>query len=227
MNNSNNNRVVEVANIIVMLVSIMIIVILSFESLSTTIVFSTKFILNFQLSVSIIFILDLIIRLYYNHKKLSYFLLNIPLLLISIPYLNIIDWANISISDQLHVILRVIPFIRGIYGSVIAIRWITRNKISTLFFSYIISIIGITYCSSIMFFTLEHGINSQVKTYWDVVWWACMTVTTVGSNIYGVTTVGQILEIVLACSGMLMFPIFTTYIAAKYNKQMDSTSDIG
>ena len=52
----------------------------------------------------------------------------------------------------------------------------------------------------------------MVNNFGDATWWAFMNVTTVGSNIYAVTTVGKILSVCLAAMGMMMFPIFTVYI---------------
>lgn len=60
----------------------------------------------------------------------------------------------------------------------------------------------------------EHSVNPLVKDYSDALWWASMDVTTVGSNIDAMTTVGRILSVVLAALGMMMFPIFTVYITS-------------
>lgn len=75
-----------------------------------------------------------------------------------------------------------------------------------------------------MFYAVEKGVNSQVTNYWDALWWACMDVTTVGSNIYGVTFLGQLLAAVLAGAGMMMFPIFTAYITNVYTNKMKAIS---
>lgn len=211
-------------NILVMLASIMIIIVLSIETLSTKIILSQKLILNFQLVVCCIFIVDFFARLLLSDKKLRFILYNFPLLLVSIPYLNIVSWFGISIGHQLHLIFRTLPLIRGIYGVAIMIGWVTRNKFNNLFYSYVITIISVTYYSSIMFYAVEKGVNSQVTNYWDALWWACMDVTTVGSNIYGVTFLGQLLAAVLAGAGMMMFPIFTAYITNVYTNKMKAIS---
>jgi hypothetical protein len=39
-----------------------------------------------------------------------------------------------------------------------------------------------------------------------------MNTTTVGSNIIAVTRLGQVMSVILAASGMMMFPIFTVYV---------------
>jgi hypothetical protein len=41
-----------------------------------------------------------------------------------------------------------------------------------------------------------------------------MNTTTVGSNIVAVTGVGQVMSVILAAAGMMMFPIFTVYVTS-------------
>ncbi|MEG0499908.1 MAG: two pore domain potassium channel family protein [Rikenellaceae bacterium] len=177
--------------------------------------------------VCVIFLLDFFIRLIYSDRKIRFILYNFPLLLVSIPYLNIIGWLSITVGHQLHLALRTLPLIRGIYGVAIMIGWVTRNQINNLFYSYLITIGSVTYYSSIMFYAVEKGINSQVTNYWDALWWACMDVTTVGSNIYGVTFLGQLLAALLAGAGMMMFPIFTAYITTVYTNKVKAISHKG
>lgn len=219
-----NKRLQKWINILVMLASVMIIIVLSVETLYPKEILSMQFILGFQLVICCIFLVDFFIRLSSSDKKGRFFLYNFILLLVSIPYLNIVHWFSIDVNQQVHLILRTLPLIRGIYGVAIMIGWVTRNKINNLFFSYVITIVSVTYYSSIMFYSIEKGVNSQVTNYWDALWWACMDVTTVGSNIYGVTFLGQLLAAVLAGAGMMMFPIFTAYITTIYQKKMSSIS---
>lgn len=74
------------------------------------------------------------------------------------------------------------------------------------------------YFSSLIFLVSEQKTNPMVNCYGDALWWACMTVTTIGSNIYAVTTIGKVLSVVLAALGMMMFPIFTVYITSVVQK---------
>lgn len=219
-----NKRLEKWVNLLVMLASVMIIIVLSVETLYPKEILSAQFILSFQFIICSIFLVDFFIRLASSDKKGKFFLYNFILLLVSIPYLNIVHWFSIEVNQQIHLILRTLPLIRGIYGVAIMIGWVTRNKINNLFFSYVITIVSVTYYSSIMFYSVEKGVNSQVTNYWDALWWACMDVTTVGSNIYGVTFLGQLLAAVLAGAGMMMFPIFTAYITTIYTNKVKAIS---
>ena len=135
-------------------------------------------------------------------------------LLVSIPYLNIIDFYHITFSPEISYFLRFIPLLRGGYALAIVVGWLSGSKASGLLTSYITMLMATVYFASLIFFVLEHKVNPMVTDYWSALWWAFMDVTTVGSNIYAVTPTGKILSVVLAALGMMMFPIFTVYVTS-------------
>src|SRR5690606_9502219 len=100
-----------------------------------------------------------------------------------------------------------------------------KSKATSLLVSYFTMLLATVYFSSLLFFVLEHKVNTAVTKYTDCLWWAAMNVTTVGSNIYAITTGGRILSFVLAALGMMMFPIFTVYITSVIQK-VNNKSDI-
>ncbi|WP_203229325.1 ion channel [Paenimyroides tangerinum] len=138
--------------------------------------------------------------------------------IISIPYLNIIDYYHIILSEELRYFVRFIPLVRGGYALAIIVGRFTNSKVTSLFISYLTMLLATVYFSSLLFFSIEQGLNPGVKEYTDSLWWAFMNVTTVGSNIYAVTVAGKILSVVLAALGMMMFPIFTVYITSVVQK---------
>lgn len=112
-------------------------------------------------------------------------------LLVSIPYLNIIDFYHITFSPEISYFLRFIPLLRGGYALAIVVGWLSGSKASGLFTSYITMLMATVYFASLIFFVLEHKVNPMVTDYWSALWWAFMDVTTVGSNIYAVTPTGK------------------------------------
>lgn len=133
-------------------------------------------------------------------------------LLVAIPYQNIITYYGWTFSPEITYLLRFIPLLRGGYALAIVVGWLTYNKASSLFVSYLTMLLATVYFSSLAFFVLEHKVNPLVHSYGDALWWAFMDVTTVGSNIIAVTVTGRVLSVLLAALGMMMFPIFTVYI---------------
>ena len=138
----------------------------------------------------------------------------------------IFSYLNLNFSSETYYFLRFIPLVRSGYALAIVVGWLSYNKISSLFISYVTMLMATVYFSSLIFFVLEHAVNPMVTRYTDALWWAFMDVTTVGSNIYAVTATGKILSVVLAALGMMMFPIFTVYVTSllqKFNAQDKET----
>lgn len=207
----------RILNILVLTGSVAILAVLSIEMLPETRILTNRFINNFHLAICTIFLVDFFVRLHYSPRHLHFFIYNFLFLLVSVPYLTIIDVFQIHTDYYTNLIARFVPLIRGIYGIAIMIGWITRSRMTNLFISYISTILITTYFASIIFYSIERGVNPMIKNYWDsAITWACMNVTTVGSDIFAVTRTGQVLSVFLAASGMLMFPIFTAYITQRF-----------
>ncbi len=215
----NDNPLIKFLNILVLISSIAILVVISIELLSSNNFPSERFILNFHLVVCSFFLTDFFVRWYYSHEGWHFLVKNIFLLLVAIPYLNIVHATSAHLSHTAWVLLRLIPIARGMYGVSMIVSWMTRSKMTNLFTTYLVILFTTIYFCSIMFYFVEHGPNLLVKNYWDAFNWSLMNVTTVGSNIFGVTKLGQSLAVVLAAAGMIFFPIFTAYVTTKFQNK--------
>lgn len=215
----NDNSLIKFLNILVLISSIAILVVISIELLSSTAILSERFILNFHLIVCSFFLADFFVRWYYSRQGWRFLGRNIFLLLVSIPYLNIVYATHAHPTHAAWVLLRLIPIARGIYGVSMIVSWMTRSKMTNLFATYLVILFTTIYFCSIMFYFVEHGPNPLVKDYWDAFNWSLMNVTTVGSNIFGVTKLGQSLAVVLAGSGMIFFPIFTAWVTTRFQNR--------
>jgi voltage-gated potassium channel len=68
---------------------------------------------------------------------------------------------------------------------------------------------------SIAILQVEHDPNSNIKTAEDAIWWAFVTITTVGyGDKYPVTTEGRIIAGFLMITGVGLFGTFTGFIAS-------------
>lgn len=70
---------------------------------------------------------------------------------------------------------------------------------------------GIMFFSAYLFYLFEKPTNDQVNTYWDALWWAICTVSTVGyGDIFPITGWGR-----LVGSGLIIFGVifFLSFIA--------------
>ncbi len=209
-------KLISISNTLVIIASFAILAVMSIEVLSPQTIANPKTIIHFHFTVCIIFLFDYFSHLAAADRKWRYALRNILFLIVSIPFLSIIDWTHMHVSKEWEFIIRYIPFIRAIYGFAIVLGYFTYSKVTNLFYSYVITIISTAYFCSLLFFSAEKGVNPGVKTFFDSLWWAFMDLTTVGSDIQPVTTIGRILAVVLAALGMMLFPIFTAYITSRF-----------
>ena len=57
--------------------------------------------------------------------------------------------------------------------------------------------------------------NSNIKTAEDAIWWAYVTITTVGYGYkFPITTEGRVIVALLMTVGMALFGTFTAYLAS-------------
>ncbi len=213
--------ILSILNTLVIIASIAIIVIMSLEVLYPDIIDDDFPILKFHFAVSIVFLSDFFIRLYKSKKRTRFFLKNILFFIVSLPILSFSVWFGWEVDKSTEFMLRYIFFLRSIYGFVIVFGYLTRSRITNLFYTYIVLITATTYFCSLLFFLVESPINPGVKSFGDALWWALMDMTTVGSNIVAHTNIGRVISVLLAASGMMLFPIFTVYITDIFNKRKE------
>ncbi|MFI3298181.1 MAG: ion channel [Rikenellaceae bacterium] len=206
-------------NALVILSSIAIIVIMSIEILYPELLTSRRIIIDLHLVVSIIFMTDYFVRLYGTKHPLRFALDNFIFFVVALPFMSVIYYFELQIDSTTEFILRYMPFIRAVYGFVIVISYLTRSRITNLFYTYIVIVIATTYFCALLFYSEEKGVNSGVENFGDALWWSLMDMTTVGCDIVAKTTVGRVVSVVLAASGMMLFPIFTVYITDIFNSR--------
>lgn len=205
-------NIYTVMHLIVLALSLFLVISISIDTFKNIAFYKAPEFMQFQFWICILFLMDFFIEFILAEKKWHYLLTHFLFFLVAIPYNAIIDYYGWTFSPQIEYLIRYIPLVRGGYALAMVTDWLTSNKATGLFLSYLISVVASLYFGSIIFFVFEQDINPLVNTYMDALWWAAMDMTTVGSNIIAVTPIGRILSVVLAALGMMLFPIFTVYI---------------
>ncbi|MBS7819953.1 two pore domain potassium channel family protein [Wohlfahrtiimonas chitiniclastica] len=167
---------------------------------------------NLQFWICIYFLLDLLSGFFLSDHRLEYFRRYLFLILVSIPYINVLNHFHLELSTQAFYLLKFLPIFRGVIALFLLVKLLISDRITGLFVSYLTLFFSIAYLQTLLFYLFEISVNPQVKTYGDVLWWASMTATTLGSNIIPITTAGKISTAILAVAGITIFPIFTVYI---------------
>lgn len=212
-------RLTNIFNIMVLIGSLMIAAMISTEILYPELASKLLYFNTIQLVICLIFIADFFVRFAAADNKWKYLRTHVYFLVISIPYLNILDYYGVPLSSTMHHLLRIILLLRGGYGLMIFVRYLTKNAISNLMYSYLITMLAITYFSSLFFYDVEKGVNSGLHTFADALYWGVMQVTAAGSDIAPVTDLGRVLNVILSILGICLIPIGAAYITNIYNEK--------
>lgn len=218
------NDITRLLRIIIMALSVALIVYISIDTFRNEDFLKNHQYMTFQFWVCIVFLADFFIELFIAPRKWEYIGRHWWFLLLSIPYLNILTLTHLHVSHDAMYVLRFIPLARGVLALGIVLNYISNNKFIGLFITYLSVVVLVTYFASMIFYQVEHSINSLVTDYYAAFWWGCTQVTTLGSDIYPVTTIGKVLCCVLSGMGIIMFPLFTVYATNLITKYIHNNS---
>lgn len=208
------NPLLNAMRLTVFALSALLIVFISIDTFTNRDFLRNHLYMTFQFWVCVFFIIDFFVELIFAPSKGSYLRHRWLFLLLSIPYLNIITHWNIHVTSTELYWVRFIPLGRATMALAIVVGYVSKNRVTSLLASYIMILVAFIYFGSIIFFNAESGINPDVTNYWNAIWWASMDATTIGCDIQPVTVIGKIVSAVLACMGVLVFPLFTVYITS-------------
>ena len=143
-----------------------------------------------------IFVVNLIIKVVISPRRLSFLKTNILEVIVVLPYLQP---------------LRIIFFgSKAIWG---------MTKISRPDFLIVVSG-GLVIISAMVVTTLERSMNPELGSFPDALWWAIVTITTVGyGNQEPVTFFGRIVAVVLMITGVGFFGAIAANLAAFFVKK--------
>lgn len=180
--------------------------------------------LDLQLVVCAIFLIDFTVQISAERRKWLFVRHNILFLLLSVPYLNIIDLFGMSPSREWALALTAIPILRMLLAVYLLTVWVIEDTIRRLFAAYAFTLLLFTYLSALIFYDAEAGINTSLQSFGDAIWWAFMNMTTVGSALQPITAIGKILAVLLPLCGMMVLPLFTVYISNIFKQTKRETA---
>lgn len=218
LNPAHASKIKSILNAFAVIASIILIVSISLESFDENPFMGVSFYSKIQLFICLYFIIDFFILLLLAENKWQFFRRYFFLLLIAIPYLSLFTDAHLQLSQEQIYLIRLIPLVRGAAALVFIVLILVRHNTTALFISYLIFLGSIVYFLTLIFFVVEHGINPAIQNYADSLWWAAMTVTTIGSIIQPATVAGKFITTAMAIVGLTILPIFTAYITTLINR---------
>lgn len=199
---------------VIIVLSLLLVVYISVDTFEGIDFLKNRRYMDFQFWVCVVFLADFFVEMWFSARRLHYLRTHFLFLFISIPYLNIISACGLQLTSQDLFFVRFIPLLRGVVAMAIVVGYLSSNRITSLLVSYMVIMLSIVYFASLIFLYKEQSVNPMVEDYGNALWWAFTTATSVGCSINPMTPTGKILAVVVACTGITMFPLFTVYFTS-------------
>ena len=167
-----------ILHVIILILSLFLVISISVDTFKGIPFYEQSVYMKVQLWICALFLADFVLEWFLAEKKGHYVATHFIFLLVAIPYQNIIAYMGWTFSPEITYMLRFIPLVRGGYAMAIVVGWLTYNRASGLFVSYLTMLLATVYFSSLAFYVMEHGPNPLVKGYGDALWWAFMAFST-------------------------------------------------
>ncbi|GAM59918.1 voltage-gated channel subfamily KQT [Vibrio ishigakensis] len=168
--------------------------------------------------VCMVFLTDFGIRFYNAESKLKFMKWGWIDLLSSIPLVDALRYGRF-----VH-LFRFMRMLRAIRSSKIILYYLFRNRREGTF-SIVASIsVLLVIFGAIGILQFERGVaESNIQSAGDALWWAFVTITTVGyGDYYPVTTEGRMVASVLMTAGVGLFGTFTGFVATWFMSEEDN-----
>lgn len=200
-------------DVLIMVLSIYLLGAILIEAFFTLPAEVTKLMHYIDTGICVIFFIEFWYQFFYAKNKLKFLKWGWIDLLSSIPMLDSFRYGRII---RLIRLIRIIKAFKSINRFV---NHMFENKTKGTFVSIFIFAVLLLIFSSIAILLMETDPNSNIKTAEDAIWWAYVTITTVGyGDKFPVTTEGRILAAVLMTVGVGLFGTLTAYMSTLFIK---------
>ncbi len=196
-------------NLVVLFLTIYVLIAMLIDTLYVLPEETSKLLKYIDNGICVVFFLDFCIRFYQAENKLQFMKWGWIDLLSSIPMIDALR------AGRLFRLIRLIRIIRAFKSTKNLLDHIFKSKVTGAFTSVsIIAVLLLIFCS-IAILQVEKDPESNIKTAGDAIWWAYVTITTVGyGDKYPVTTEGRLIAMLLMTAGVGLFGTFTAYVAS-------------
>lgn len=172
----------------------------------------TSLLLNYiDNTICVFFFLEFCIRFHKADNKLHFMKWGWIDLISSIPMVGYLR------SGRVLRLIRLLRVIRAFRSTKHLVDHVFANKAKGALTSVSVIAILLVIFSAIAILQVEKDPNSNIKTAEDAIWWAYVTITTVGyGDKFPVTTEGRIIASILMTAGVGLFGTFTAFVASKF-----------
>lgn len=204
---------------LVVVSSVVLMIAISVEILDGDTRHFSRWYINLQMVICLIFVADFFISMSTAINKKRYFWSHLLILIISLPYLSLPYERLLNVEQDGVMFIALMPILRTFVAIYILLRWIIRGESARrLLYAYLLSVISLTYISALLFYDCELVLNDDIHNFGDALWWAAMALTTTELTITPITVTAKVLAVILPLSGMLMLPVATNFLFSMRRK---------
>jgi len=117
-------------------------------------------------------------------------------------------------------IVRLLKLYHYLYGAKTLLKALSKKEFEFKFLGYILSTVVFSFAS--LLYVLEQGINENITSFLDALYWALVTVSTVGyGDISPVTDIGKMIAMVGIVFGIAMISFVTSVMVSAFAERFD------
>lgn len=208
-------------NMVIIVLSIYVLIALMFDTFLKLPVEISKMLALIDDIICVIFLYDFARRFYKAENKLSFMKWGWIDLVSSIPTLEFMR------AGRALRLIRLLRILRAFRSTKHLVHHIFRSRIQgALTMAGLLAILMVIF-SSIAILQVEHDPKSNIKTAEDAIWWAYVTITSVGyGDKFPVTTEGRIIAALLMTVGVCLFGTFTAFLASWFVEQTNARNEV-
>ncbi len=216
----NETRQLTALDILILVLSVYVLVALMLDTFFKLPLEISRILNIIDNAICAVFLIDFGVRFYKAKSKVNFMKWGWIDLVSSIPAL---DFMRAGRALRLIRLLRILRAFRSTKNLVHHI--FERKTKGALTTAAIIAILMVIF-SSIAILQVEKDAASNIKTAEDAIWWAYVTITTVGyGDKFPVTTEGRIIAALLMTVGVGLFGTFTAFLASWFVEQTPNDSN--
>jgi len=207
--NSKNENQLGLLNLVVFVLSIYVLLAILADTVFKLPAETSTLLTYIDNTICVFFFAEFCIRCYKAENKLAFMKWGWIDLISSIPAVSYLR------AGRILRLIRLLRLIRAFRSTQMFVKYVFRNKAKGAFTSVTLLAILLIIFSSIAILQVEKDPNSNIKSAEDAIWWAYVTITTVGyGDKYPVTMEGRIIAAVLMTAGVGLFGTFTAYVSS-------------
>ena len=200
---------VDWLHLLVVLLSVYVLVVLVVDTLVKLPIETARLLTFIDDAICVFFLFEFSLRFYQAENKLKFMQWGWIDLISSIPALPFLR------AGRALRLVRLLRILRAFRSTKHLIRYVFQSRVQGTFTAVCIVAVLMIMFSSIAILQVEDRPDSNIKSAEDAIWWAYVTITTVGyGDKYPVTTEGRIIAAVLMTVGVGLFGTFTGFLAS-------------